>query len=345
MSSNGNPIPLYVMGLKTGPGLKIPPDSLCYVAAGNGLFKSVRSEFFELVVKEDGVAHLEKVEEGFRILLPRVPVVLFREAESFCVAVKEKEKAEAVVLLAANPKLGAWKLVCPKQTVTGGSAKYSLKDLVLEDGWALFGTIHSHPGAAFHSGTDDKDEYGFDGLHITIGNLDSPEHQYAVRWILSGHAFASTIHAVLDFPAVAPVAFNPEWMNNVGRETYAFNNYSAMTDHDWDGRGWDYETPAPAGGAAAGGNASTPENSLLENRLGSRLNLFTEEDIDGLDPDLVHVLEQAEQQYEHGELTFTDLAAVFDEVKLEQQRRDDEDLVEMAVGGDKKGKGRGESSR
>jgi len=70
--------------------------------------------------------------------------------------------------------------------VRGLRVSYDLSTLPpAPEGFELFGTIHSHAGiSAFHSGTDDRDEIHFDGLHITVGNLDKPSRSYACRWML-----------------------------------------------------------------------------------------------------------------------------------------------------------------
>ena len=322
MSNNGNPIPVYVLGLKNGQGTKFPTDSLCYVVAGNGLFRSIRSSFFEVCVKVDGAKHLENVEEGYRVLLPKLPVALFREAEAFCVAVRKRDSAEAVVLLAANPTLGAWKLLCPEQTVSGASAKYDLKSLpTLEDGWALFGTIHSHPGGAFHSGTDDKDEFGFDGLHITIGNLEELEHQYAVRWILGGKECTTSMSAVLDLPPAPEATFDQAWLSRVSKPAYA--SFSQDNEFGYPDYFEHHRTPAPD---EAQRPAPDEPDSIFRDWPGvaSELRLFTEEDIQGLDDDLIEILATVEEQYTQETLTFGDLAEKFDEVRKTQDTRNED---------------------
>gem|GEM_PF-7129334 len=83
-------------------------------------------------------------------------------------------------------RLQQWQIAVPLQSVRGLRVSYDLSTLPpAPEGFELFGTIHSHAGiSAFHSGTDDRDEIHFDGLHITVGNLDKPSRSYACRWML-----------------------------------------------------------------------------------------------------------------------------------------------------------------
>lgn len=65
-----------------------------------------------------------------------------------------------------------------------------------KEGFRIIGTIHSHGNMnAFHSGTDDNDEYNFDGLHITIGKVNSG-WDFSQRWMFDRAEFKLEITAV-----------------------------------------------------------------------------------------------------------------------------------------------------
>lgn len=60
---------------------------------------------------------------------------------------------------------------------------------LLDEGYVVAGTVHSHSNfSAFHSSVDDNDEMGFDGLHITVGNLNT-QLSFSARYMLSGSEF------------------------------------------------------------------------------------------------------------------------------------------------------------
>lgn len=195
-----------------------PADNLCFLAGANGLFKQVRNDFYSARVKTDEVAGLAELKEDATLNVPALPLELFRRVEAFFVAIFEKFKSEAVVLLLCNPTLSEWRVVVPRQSVRGLRVSYDLGTLPPSpEGFELFGTIHSHADiSAFHSGTDDRDEIHFDGLHITVGNLDKPSRSYACRWMLAGRAFTTTMADVVKSePLPLP---DTEWLSQV---TYA----------------------------------------------------------------------------------------------------------------------------
>ncbi|MEI6236310.1 MAG: hypothetical protein WCT04_24905 [Planctomycetota bacterium] len=192
-----------------------PPDNLCFLAGANGLFKQVRNDFYSARVKTDEVAGLAELKDEASLNVPALPLDLFRRVESFFAAVFEKYRSEAVVLLRCNPTLREWRVVVPRQSVRGLRVSYDLATLPpAPEGFELFGTIHSHADiSAFHSGTDDRDEIHFDGLHITIGDLDKPSRSYACRWMLAGRAFTTSMAEVVESPPLPPA--DDEWLAQV----------------------------------------------------------------------------------------------------------------------------------
>ena len=83
-----------------------------------------------------------------------------------------------------------WKMVIPKQVVSGVSVEAELAnniDIVTGEkytqfppqGWTYAGTSHSHNTmGAFFSGTDNISELNCPGFHVVIGNIDHEKHEY-----------------------------------------------------------------------------------------------------------------------------------------------------------------------
>lgn len=93
------------------------------------------------------------------------------------------------------------------------------EEVTEEFNYSLFGTIHSHAAVgAFHSGTDDNDEKKFDGLHITIGNVNVPAHTYSSRWVLAGEFYKAEMHQVAEDPPEG--FFDERWLKRVTKRTY-----------------------------------------------------------------------------------------------------------------------------
>ena len=83
-----------------------------------------------------------------------------------------------------------WKIVVPKQVVSGVSVKAELAENIdiatgekytqfPPPGWVHAGSIHSHNTmSAFFSSTDDKSDSTVPGLHIVIGEIDHEKREY-----------------------------------------------------------------------------------------------------------------------------------------------------------------------
>lgn len=66
---------------------------------------------------------------------------------------------------------------------------------------------------AFHSPTDNGDELGWNGIHITIGKIFDPHPEYAASVVIDGERFEFDIAALLE--PVADVEFPETWMQQV----------------------------------------------------------------------------------------------------------------------------------
>lgn len=197
---------------------RLPTGPIAVIAGAAGLYKVVRNAFYTACVKIETLPSLADLEESAELHVPVLPLEMFRKVESFFVSVYTLHRSEAVVLLYCNPKARAWSVIVPPQEVRGLHVSYDLKALpVPPAGFELFGTAHSHAAiAAFHSGTDDTDEACFDGLHITVGNVDKPQRSYACRWILAGRAFQADLAEVVALPSLPEP--DPAWLDQVRKE-------------------------------------------------------------------------------------------------------------------------------
>ena len=125
---------------------------------------------------------------------PKLPESILQESAKFFADVFKHNHSECIVLLFFNANTSEWRLLYPLQINAGyGGVKYAYENnddlesqhleifnkvnseykALLKEGFICYGTIHSHCDfSAFHSGVDDTDEINFNGLHITIGNVD-----------------------------------------------------------------------------------------------------------------------------------------------------------------------------
>ncbi|MCK9375690.1 MAG: hypothetical protein M0P73_06025 [Syntrophobacterales bacterium] len=161
-------LPIYLKDQEFSP----PDDPIYYLLTRDGLFLVKRTLFFEAVVPAAGIPWLEPQEPRVNLSAPPLPAALLLQALACFRAVYNRYRSEAVVLLGWREATRTYELVLPHQTVGGGHCDYEIKEFPA--GLTRLGTIHSHAGVeAFHSLRDWEDERFEDGLHLTIGNLDT----------------------------------------------------------------------------------------------------------------------------------------------------------------------------
>jgi hypothetical protein len=148
-----------------------PTDDIFYVVAKDGIYLKKSMGHFDTLSKVDGISILGECESYATLDIAKIPVRKFAQILSLFREVFKKYRAEANIILHYNIKRKRYRIDIPPQGVTGASVEYE-NGLETYKGYTRIGTIHSHAGmSAFHSGTDQHDEEGWDGLHITLGRM------------------------------------------------------------------------------------------------------------------------------------------------------------------------------
>ncbi|MFH1890695.1 MAG: Mov34/MPN/PAD-1 family protein [Candidatus Kuenenbacteria bacterium] len=199
--------------LQTGFDLSKITESFAYILDSEGWKIYKRNGVSTAIIAVDSVSGLPHLETKIDFTAAkRIPLDLVRKVTAWFRSVYLKFKSEAVGYLYYNPADGNWDFIPPTQTTSGASADY--EKAPKKDGWQVAGTIHSHASmSAFHSGTDDNDEKFFDGVHITIGRLDSvPEYSCSVVV----HGQRSIVDPSILVDGMAPANDIPaEWVSAV----------------------------------------------------------------------------------------------------------------------------------
>ena len=152
-------------------GSELPTDDIFYIIAKDGIFLKKKMGILESLVKVDKISILEDISSFARMHIAKIPRVKFAKIVSFFREVHSIFQSESIVLLYYNIDTMKYRIVVPNQKVSGFSLSYVKQPT--PDSEILLGTIHSHGSmGASHSGIDDKDEIDFDGLHITVGDVD-----------------------------------------------------------------------------------------------------------------------------------------------------------------------------
>jgi hypothetical protein len=231
-----------------------PSDTFVQLIGNNGTFIFKEGPFYRAVVKMPKTADLAELEEYCQLKVARVDLDLFMKIEDFFVRVYAKHKSEAIVLLYVSIEKNTWRARVPEQVVSGASAKYELKEIPMSfesEGtkFFLFGSIHSHGCmTAFHSGTDNADECHFDGLHVTIGNVDKSERSYAARYMIHGSEFTTNIKEVVAFPVIPKVTCEDAWLEKVSEPVHEFTEFGGVREGGGL-LGWEHYSKGKAPGA------------------------------------------------------------------------------------------------
>lgn len=150
---------------------EMPKDDVFYIIAKEGVYLKKKLGVMESLAPVDNISILESVTTMAKMHITKIPGKWIAKVVGFFQEVYKEYRSEAIVLLFYNEETGKYKIIPPVQKVAGATCDYD-KGLTIE-GMTMIGTIHSHGNmSAFHSGVDDDDEKHFDGLHITLGDLD-----------------------------------------------------------------------------------------------------------------------------------------------------------------------------
>ena len=169
-------------------GSQLPDDDVLYILSKNGLFLRKKLGIIESLIKVDKISILEDSQQYASFNIEEIPKKDFAHLVNFFKYVYNEYGSEAMSILHYNQKTDEHKIQIPMQKVSGSSVDY-VKNVSFKT-FDKIGTIHSHANfSAFHSSTDDHDEENWDGIHITVGNVDSEEFSIAASVVINGTRF------------------------------------------------------------------------------------------------------------------------------------------------------------
>ena len=153
---------------------------------------------------------VSKTKASFEWTGPKINPQAWAEMLAFFKWTQVTEKSEAQVRLFVHPEEG-WKIwAFPQKGGTGMTTKEEDNEeakrqrALIGEGYVPFGTVHHHCNCtAFQSGTDAADEVSVDGLHITIGKMEDPQHDIHCRLYFKGHKFEPNMSAFWDIGPAA----------------------------------------------------------------------------------------------------------------------------------------------
>ena len=168
---------------------EMPTDPIFYVVAKDGIYLKKTMGDFDTMNKVDAISILGDCTSYASLDVAKITMRQFTQILSLFREVYKKFHSEANVILHYNKKRKRYRIDVPLQGVTGASVEYVNGEETYKD-YIRIGTIHSHANmSAFHSGTDQHDEEGWDGLHITLGKIDEDYFDISCSIMTGGERF------------------------------------------------------------------------------------------------------------------------------------------------------------
>ena len=187
-----------------------------YLIASDGAYLVKNTDIFKASVRLDPgfeapeMLRLLPHEEHAELKTGRIPLKQVQQAVNFFKEAKSRFNCEALLFIYFNIKLKQFNLVAPRQFASIASVR-SLDSATRSGDSFPIGTMHSHPGTAFHSSVDQEDEAGFDGLHITVGNLDAVVPGFSCTIWVSGRCFEKNPTDTLEYEVDVPT----DWISQI----------------------------------------------------------------------------------------------------------------------------------
>lgn len=150
-----------------------PVNGPYFIALKDGYHMVKSTHWGKVMVPVKEVPDLPEYKAASILWYPeqRIPQELIAQVWGFFLQVFKDIQSEAMVYL--THKDGQYRVFVPPQKVTKVAVNATFDAANVGD-WQVVGTIHSHCDfSAYHSSTDQHDADGMDGLHITIGNVNS----------------------------------------------------------------------------------------------------------------------------------------------------------------------------
>lgn len=178
-------LPIYILDGTT----VLPETGNYYVLAKNGLFLHKDTGLIKAQVRVDKISALKELEPTAILRLPKIPAEYVIRSYMFFRAIYRRHRSEAATLLYYAADTQEYLLHCPEQKVLGLAVDEYRRDDRFP-GYQLVGSIHSHANiGAFHSFVDKNDEKDFDGIHITLGNVDQPYFTASASIVVNNNRF------------------------------------------------------------------------------------------------------------------------------------------------------------
>jgi len=203
---------VYVLDDKT----ELPKQGTYYIVAKDGIYLRKDTGLIHAIVKVEKISFLKEIRKEASLRLPKIPAEMMAQAILFFKKIFETKKSEAIVIGYYSSESKKYLFDAPKQTVDPATVNYKPEGKFHQGAFQLVMSIHCHGASgAFHSPGDTNDESDFDGLHITIGNIDQPYFSIVSSVVVNNNRFTLKPEKIIS--GIKRVNYDPYEKINCGK--------------------------------------------------------------------------------------------------------------------------------
>ena len=266
-------------------GASLPKEGTYYVVTRDKFYLHKDTGIVKALVEVDEIKMLGELSPYVELRLPKLPPDIIYKAWKFFNLVFDKYHSESAVVIHYNPENQTYYLHCPDQVVSHGSVNYDLDDRF--ENYQLVGTIHSHCDfSAFHSGIDVDDEVDQDGVHITLGHVNTKQFSASGCLVVNGTRFELelenaalgvrrvTMQDATRHPNIVPLNHQNRYMVSLSDEEIAQIDATYLADiREWVSQrvstrgGGAFRNTAPKNNTNSQGTQQGTQQSLAKNEV------------------------------------------------------------------------------
>lgn len=215
------------------------PD-LCYLLTQEGLMLKNFNRGHH-IIKPAVKVPFDKIEPIQKTFYPVISYEIHRQSLAFLKAIYKKQQTEACILLLLDrdkPLTSQeYVIYIPKQECKSAHVHYVVNYDEIPNNLFLAASIHSHPSfGASQSSTDHKDEFQFDGIHITYGKINLDNFEVHARICLNGKVYDSSTPLIEIVPKEKEFVVPQEWIEKAEEEKKiitGFQNGEVPEHYGW----------------------------------------------------------------------------------------------------------------
>lgn len=196
----------------------------CLLIKGTKILKYTKTPWFSgwQDISTDEAFRVSSGAPGVNWQRSRIPFELWSEMVGFLRWSQKEFKSEAMIVLFYNETEDKWAAWPLPQLTNGMTVRLNEHDpLYAQDrarfdkDWTQLGTIHHHcTSGAFQSATDLSDEEDREGVHITLGKMESPKMDSHIRVTFLDFEIDPTVTRIADWVEY------PEWFVQIPEDMH-----------------------------------------------------------------------------------------------------------------------------